>query len=67
MVQIDPQECIPLRPLVVSKAEAARLLSVSVRTIYYMLDDGRLRGVSIGRHRKVLMDSIDEFLAGAVA
>lgn len=65
MVQIEPHMCSDEPRRAVTIPETARLLSVSVRTIYNMLDDNRLRSVSIGRRRLVLIDSIDEFIAAA--
>ena len=52
------------RPLVgrsVSIDQAARLLSVSRRTIYNRIRDGRLRTVrTIGGSQRVLLDSLQE-------
>jgi excisionase family DNA binding protein len=49
----------------VSIEQAAQLLGVSRRTVYYRIRDGRLRTIrTIGGSQRVLMDSVDE-LRGA--
>lgn len=43
--------------------EAAELLGVSRRTVYYRIRDGRLRSVrTAGGSRRVLLESIEELL-----
>lgn len=42
------------RPLFVSIAEAARLLSVSERLMYDLTDSGEIPAVRVGRRRKVV-------------
>ena len=45
----------------VSIEQAALLLGVSRRTVYYRIRDGRLRTIrTIGGSQRVLMDSVDE-------
>jgi len=45
----------------VSIEQAAQLLAVSRRTVYYRIRDGRLRTIrTIGGSQRVLMDSVDE-------
>ena len=45
----------------VSIEQAAQLLGVSRRTIYYRIRDGRLRTIrTIGGSQRVLMDSVEE-------
>ncbi len=45
----------------VSIEQAAQLLSVSRRTVYYRIRDGRLRTIRTrGGSQRVLMDSVDE-------
>lgn len=45
----------------VSIEQAAQLLGVSRRTVYYRIRDGRLRTIrTIGGSQRVLMDSVDE-------
>jgi excisionase family DNA binding protein len=45
----------------VSIEQAAQLLGVSRRTVYYRIRDGRLRTIrTLGGSQRVLMDSIDE-------
>ena len=49
----------------VSIEQAAQLLGVSRRTVYYRIRDGRLRTIrTIGGSQRVLVDSVDE-LRGA--
>jgi excisionase family DNA binding protein len=49
----------------VSIEQAAQLLGVSRRTVYYRIRDGRLRTIrTIGGSQRVLMDSVEE-LRGA--
>lgn len=42
--------------------ETADLLSVSERTVRYMLDRGELRSVTIGRARRITAESIEALL-----
>lgn len=45
----------------VSIEQAAQLLAVSRRTVYYRIRDGRLRTIrTLGGSQRVLMDSLDE-------
>lgn len=45
----------------VSIEQAAQLLGVSRRTIYYRIRDGRLRTIrTLGGSQRVLMDSVDD-------
>ena len=45
----------------VSIEQAAQLLNVSRRTVYYRIRDGRLRTIrTLGGSQRVLMDSVDE-------
>jgi excisionase family DNA binding protein len=45
--------------------QAADLLGVSRRTVYYRIRDGRLRTIRRGMSQRVLVDSIDELLEAA--
>ena len=48
----------------VSIEQAAALLGVSRRTVYYRIRDGRLRTIrTIGGSQRVLMDSVEEMRA----
>ena len=50
----------------VSIEQAAQLLNVSRRTVYYRIRDGRLRTIrTIGGSQRVLMDSVDELRGAA--
>lgn len=51
----------------VSIEQAAQLLGVSRRTVYYRIRDGRLRTIrTIGGSQRVLMDSVEELrIAGS--
>ena len=45
----------------VSIEQAAQLLGVSRRTVYYRIRDGRLRTIrTIGGSQRVLMDSVEQ-------
>ena len=44
--------------------QAAALLGVSRRTVYYRIRDGRLRTIQIGVSRRVFVDSIEDLLRG---
>ena len=48
----------------VSIEQAAQLLGVSRRTVYYRIRDGRLRTIrTLGGSQRVLLDSVDELRA----
>ena len=48
----------------VSIEQAAQLLNVSRRTVYYRIRDGRLRTIrTLGGSQRVLMDSVEEMRA----
>lgn len=48
----------------VSIEQAAQLLGVSRRTVYYRIRDGRLRTIrTLGGSQRVLVDSVDEMRA----
>ena len=48
----------------VSIEQAAQLLAVSRRTVYYRIRDGRLRTIrTLGGSQRVLLDSVDEMRA----
>jgi excisionase family DNA binding protein len=48
----------------VSIEQAAQLLGVSRRTVYYRIRDGRLRTIrTLGGSQRVLMNSVDEMRA----
>lgn len=48
----------------ISIEQAAQLLGVSRRTVYYRIRDGRLRTIrTLGGSQRVLLDSVDEMRA----
>ena len=48
----------------VSIEQAAQILGVSRRTVYYRIGDGRLRTIrTLGGSQRVLTDSVDELKA----
>jgi excisionase family DNA binding protein len=50
----------------VSIEQAAQLLGVSRRTVYYRIRDGRLRTIrTIGGSQRVLLDSVEELRGAA--
>ena len=49
----------------VSIEQAAQLLGVSRRTVYYRIRDGRLRTIrTLGGSQRVLVDSVEEMRSG---
>jgi excisionase family DNA binding protein len=57
----DPEEIAPERSLLIE--QAAELLGVSRRTIYYRIRDGRLRTIRTRCHsQRILLSSIFELL-----
>lgn len=54
-------------PLQVTIKEAARLLSMSERTIYRLLNDRELVGVGTGRRRRVLYASLLDYQQREIA
>ena len=58
---ISQREFQPQLGRSVSIEQAAQLLGVSRRTVYYRIRDGRLRTIrTIGGSQRVLMDSVEE-------
>jgi len=49
-------------PLAVSMREAAFLCSLSERTIWSAIQDGRLKAAKIGRSVRITRDALHEFL-----
>jgi excisionase family DNA binding protein len=47
-------------------ADAARLLSLSVRMVRYLVDRDELKSIKVGRARRVLGSSIEEYAAKQV-
>ncbi len=52
-------------PLLVSAREAARLLSVSDRTLWTLSHNGRLPRVTIGRAVRYSVDDLQAFIAAS--
>jgi excisionase family DNA binding protein len=50
-------------PLLVSLRTAAKMLSVSERTVWAMADDGRLPSVRVGRRRLFSVASLESWIA----
>jgi excisionase family DNA binding protein len=60
----EPAEFTPRVGRSVSIEQAAQLLGVSRRTVYYRIRDGRLRTIrTLGGSQRVLMDSVEEMRA----
>lgn len=55
----------PTEPIATSPREAARLLGVSVPTMYELLMSGRVRSIKVGNRRLVSVASLREFVDGA--
>lgn len=49
-------------PIVLTPAEAMDILGVGKNTIYRMLEEGRLKGVRIGRCWRIPMSALEEFM-----
>ena len=58
----DGSESADLRPRLVGVPEAARLLAVSTRSTWRLLNAGELRGVRCGRAVRIVRESIDQFI-----
>jgi excisionase family DNA binding protein len=59
-----PQDFHPQVGRSVSIEQAAQLLGVSRRTVYYRIRDGRLRTIrTLGGSQRVLLDSVEEMRA----
>jgi excisionase family DNA binding protein len=56
-----------VEPLALSVPEAARLLSVSPRTVRRMLSDGRLAPVRVGRRVLVGVRELEKIVGGSAA
>jgi excisionase family DNA binding protein len=53
------------KPLSVTVKECARLTGLGESTCWLYLKQGKLKGVSVGRRRLVMFDSIERLLQGA--
>lgn len=51
-----------IKPLAVSVKTTAKLIDSGVSTVWLMLKDGRLKGTTVGRSRRVFYSSIEELL-----
>lgn len=49
----------------ITVAETMHRLSVGRTTVYKMLSEGRLKSVSIGRSRRILLASVEDIGKGA--
>ncbi|MCC7083766.1 MAG: helix-turn-helix domain-containing protein [Pirellulales bacterium] len=54
-------------PMALTYGGVARALGISERTVWAMVDDGRLRAVRIGRCVRVPRVEIEKYLAGAAS
>lgn len=63
MVHISTGECNGAEPLAVDVNEAARLLSISERKLHYLLADGTIPSIRLGRRRLIRMEDLRTFLA----
>lgn len=55
-------EIVPEAKVLVSVDEAAALLSIGRSAIYDLLKYGELRGVKVGRNRRVVVASLHEYV-----
>ena len=58
----EQAEMPPVR-LLLTVPEAAEALGVSRSVVYELMDRGDLRNIKIGRSRRVLVTSLEEFIA----
>jgi excisionase family DNA binding protein len=58
----DTADGATARPLLVTVAQAAALLSVSRTTLYELLACGAIESISIGRSRRVPVDALHDFV-----
>lgn len=49
-------------PIVLTPAEAMNILGVGKNTIYRLLEEGRLKGVRIGRCWRIPMSALEKFM-----
>lgn len=66
MVQKSPEPCSN-NLLAVTVPEAARLTSLSLRKINYLIADGTIPSVKVGRRRLIRVADLEAFLDGAAA
>ena len=58
------EEC-PVKPLFMTVKQTAKVLSVSDKTVYRLLDRGLLKASAALRHKLITVSSISEFAAAA--
>jgi excisionase family DNA binding protein len=63
MTMENPQEQLPIEPLLVRVEEAARLLSLSRSTIYEMMNAGDIPSVRCGAARRIPVAALREWVA----
>lgn len=63
MVHSATAECSGSEPLAVDCTTAARLLSISERKLHYLVADGSLPSIKLGRRRLIRMDDLRALLA----
>ena len=51
-------------PILVSVRDAAHVLSVSAKTIYKLVDIGKLQSVKLGKSRRITAQSIRDLIKG---
>jgi excisionase family DNA binding protein len=52
----------PIRPLLVTTAQAAALLNVGRTTLYYLTRDGELTAVRIGRATRYALSELEAYV-----
>jgi excisionase family DNA binding protein len=60
--EIDRDRKIAAEPLVVRPAQAERLLAVSHKTLYRLMNSGELQSFMVGRSRRIPMASIRAYI-----
>ncbi len=51
-------------PLLYKVSKAAELLGISRTNVYYLMDDGQISSVRIGKRRLIPRTALDEFVSG---
>ena len=62
----DGERAIGRDRLAYTMADAADILSLSVRMVRYLVDKDELKSIKVGRARRVLGSSIEEYAAKQV-
>lgn len=62
-----PQTCPPESKILLTVEEAAQRLSVGRTSMFAIIKSGQVRSVTIGKSRRVVAESLHEFVAARMA